>query len=237
MAKSEQAKQLNAQIRILANQEFIVYKEYIANEFINEFGSSYQTVEEFRNSWRKTFEYTQKREDFIKFKTKIFLRMLPANNKIYAHPHFLSVLTHDICNYLSHYIIRKDEKLNVVDTAKALYNELYTTNNLVKYKQKVFSSEVSIARNEKHKAEQQATQENTEPRKRKRIRSVNAKPIKMSQNEERKIGAKSVNARIKEKKKELGMQTETPENQLTEEYNKHKSTLLTVTISVNINKK
>ena len=182
MAKSEQAKQLNAQIRILANQEFIAYKEYMANEFINEFGGSYQTVEKSGDSWRKTFEYTPKREDFIKFKSKIFLRMLPANNKIYAHPHFLSVLTYDICNYLAHYIIRKDKNLNVVDTAKELYSELYTNNSLIKYKQKVFSSETSIARNEKRKAEQQAAQQKSEPRKRKRIYETEEKPAERAKN-------------------------------------------------------
>ena len=137
MAKDEQTKKLNAEIRILANKIYPTYKDFIANElFFSEFGVSYKTIDEFKESWRKIVKYSQKCEDFIKFKTKIFLRMLPVDNPLYSHPRFLRVLIKDICNYIAHFIAQKDNSLEIPEIANKLYNELYDEKYFIQPKQK-----------------------------------------------------------------------------------------------------
>ena len=137
MAKDEQTKKLNAEIRILANKIYPTYKDFIANElFFSEFGVSYKTIDEFKESWRKIVKYSQKCEDFIKFKTKIFLRMLPVDNPLYSHPRFLRVLIKDICNYIAHFIAQKDNSLEIPEIANKLYSELYDEKYFIQHKQK-----------------------------------------------------------------------------------------------------
>lgn len=164
MAKDEQTKKLNAEIRILANKIYPTYKDFIANElFFSEFGVSYKTIDEFKESWRKIVKYSQKCEDFIKFKTKIFLRMLPLDNPLYSHPHFLRVLIKDICNYIAHFIAQKDNSLEIPEIANKLYNELYDEKYFIQPKQKPIVS-----------GKQQNTEQNalTTKRPRKRINQV-----------------------------------------------------------------
>lgn len=137
MAKDEQTKKLNAEIRMLANKIYPTYKDFIANElFFSEFGVSYKTLTEFKESWRKIVKYSQKCEDFIKFKTKIFLRMLPVDNVLYSNSHFLRVLIKDICNYIAHFIAQKDNSLEIPEIANKLYNELYDEKYFIHPKQK-----------------------------------------------------------------------------------------------------
>lgn len=237
MAKSEQAKQRNAHALILANQTFPKYKEYIAKElFFSEFGVSYKTFQEFQYSWRDIVAYSKKCEEFLKFKSKIFLHMMPIDNELYSHPRFLRILTRQICNYISRYIAHRDNFSDRVTIADELYKELHTENSFIQHKRDVFCAE--------HCHTQRQT-EQQEKRKRARIHSTNAKPVRMSKNEERKLGTQSVNARLKEKRKELGIEPRTftaeEESQfkrLKAEYKQRKEqNLLTVQISIEINEK
>lgn len=237
MAKTEQAKQRNAQALILANQTYPQYREFIAKElFYSKFGPSLKTLQQYNESWRDIIDYTKDCEEFLIFKTQTFLRLLPIDNELYAHPRFLRILTRQISNYLARYVARKDENSDRVTIADELYKELHTENNFIQHKRDVFCAE---------HCHTQRQPEQQEKRKRARIHSANAKPVHMSKNEERKLGAKSVNARLKEKRKELGIEhrTFTAEEEaqfkrLKAEYKQRKEqNLLTVQISIEINEK
>ena len=176
MAKSEQAKQRNAQALILANQTYPKYKEYITKElFFSEFGVSYKTIQEFQDSWRDIVAYNPKCEDFLKFKTRTFLRMLPIDNELYTHPRFLRILTRQISNYLARYIARKDENSDRVTIADQLYQELHNNNSFIKHKHDVFCGKQRVLQ--------------TQPK---------AEPVHISKQEKRNLETKSVNARLRE---------------------------------------
>ncbi len=190
MAKTEQAKQRNAQALILANQTYPKYKEYITKElFFSEFGVSYKTIQEFQDSWRDIVAYNPKCEDFLKFKTRTFLRMLPIDNELYTHPRFLRILTRQISNYLARYIARKDENSDRVTIADQLYQELHNNNSFIKHKQDVFCGKQGVL---------QTQPKETQPRERRRIGQIKAEPVHISKQEKRNLETKSVNARLRE---------------------------------------
>lgn len=226
MAKSEQLKKLHAQQVALAEKTFESYKIQIVKDFIDAFGRSYQTPEQFKDNWYQEFEYTQKCEEFLKSKSKLFLILLPTDNASYDSPKFFKNLIAKICAYLAKYTQKKNKDLSVC--YHELFEDLFTNNPYIQNRIKQYNRQYQKT---------MATQQQTSPvepvaktpRKRQHINTVNAKPVRMSKNEERKLNAKSVNARLRERKKQLGLPLERP-NTLTEEQyiamiEKHRATI------------
>jgi len=125
-----------------ATEQFALYKEYIVGEFIHKFGGSYQMPEQHMKTWRKKFDWTQEREDFIKEKTNFFICLLPSEKRIiYRNPIFFKTLMYFICNYLAVYTCRKEETLRTLTPGEfidktpyqeQLLHELYEDNKCTK---------------------------------------------------------------------------------------------------------
>lgn len=226
MAKPEKLKQLDAQQVALVNEQFESYKIQIVKGFIDTFGSSYQTAEQFQNNWHQEFKYTQKCEEFLKSQSKLFLILLPTDNVNYDSPKFFINLISKICRYLAKYTCRKNKDFGA--SYHELFEHLFTNNPYIQNRIKQYNKQYQ---------ETMAVQQQTKPvepvvktpRKRQHINAINAKPIELSKNEERKLNAKSVNARIREKRKQLGLPLEKPNTLTDEQYiamiEKHRATI------------
>ena len=123
MAKSEEVKKLHAIQIALAKEQFEAYKTYIVNEFVSEFGGSYQTPEQMKDIWRKTFKYEPECENFLEFKTRIFIRMLPNEDMINT-PTFLRNFIRLVSDYLAVYVCRKNPECEYNNISNELYEKL-----------------------------------------------------------------------------------------------------------------
>ncbi len=204
MALSEKLKKMHAQQVAFAEQQFEAYKDWIVNEFVNEFGGSYQTAEGMKDVWRKTFEYAPECESFLEFKTRIFIRMLPDQENITNTPVFLKNFIRLVADYLSVYVSRKNSDIKHNDCANELFDRLYRAyaNRVVKNYNKQKNLEWGLQQKAKREA-QEAKQQSLTPvheGKRKRIR-----PVRFTFKEEQldKIKEQNVRARIRLKKQEI----------------------------------
>lgn len=98
--KPDKRKQTAAQ-RVFSN-----YTVYISNMVIEQYGPSYSSQLEMRNTWRCKIPYTDEIEDFLIFKTKMFIRFLDSRNSNSTNPQFLDALTRRMADYLSAYTVR-----------------------------------------------------------------------------------------------------------------------------------
>ena len=172
MATSKHSDILHKQQSIAASEQFNIYKEFIVYEFVRKFGGSYQIPEQHAKTWRKTFDWSQEREEFLKKKTKDFLNLLPKEANIYDSPKCLRVLTLNIAEYLAVYTCRQEEKNlkpgefpNRDAYSDALFQFLFADNKLVQYRIKKY--------NEHHTriyAKMQAKREEQKEKKQKRIK-------------------------------------------------------------------
>jgi len=125
MTKPANLKKLHAKQDNSVKEQFESYKIFITKEFIEEFGSSFQTVEEFGNTWRKDFAYSVERQDFLEFKTRFFIRMLPEKNGITNSPRYLKNLLHLISDYLSVFVNRRNPEISRNICVDELFKKLY----------------------------------------------------------------------------------------------------------------
>ena len=146
MTTSKHSDILHKQQSAAANEQFQIYKEFIVYEFVRKFGGSYQIPEQHAQTWRKTFDWTQEREEFLKNKTKDFLNLLPKDSNTYDSPKCLRVLTINIAQYLSVYICRQEEKNlkpgeypNRNIYSDALFQFLFTDNKIVQLRIKRYT--------------------------------------------------------------------------------------------------
>nr|MBQ0091070.1 hypothetical protein [Candidatus Enterousia merdequi] len=116
-----------AQVK-LANETLVNYRDFITKEFIDEFGSSYQTAAQFKDIWRKAFKYAPECEAFLINKSKLFVAMLPTDNKLYKNPKFLKILIRKICEYLSTYTCRIAEKPNIPANQQIINRSKFANN-------------------------------------------------------------------------------------------------------------
>ncbi len=237
MAKSEQLKKLHAQQVALAEKTFESYKIQIVKDFIDAFGRSYQTPEQFKDNWYQEFEYTQKCEEFLKSKSKLFLILLPTDNASYDSPKFFKNLIAKICEYLAKYTHKKNKDFSIC--YHELFEDLFTNNPYIQNRIKQYNRQY-----QKTMAAQQQTKPVEPvvktPRKRQHINTVNAKPVRMSKNEERKLNAKSVNARLRERKKQLSMPLEKQPTMTAEEFTKmvqQRRASIRITVTIKEHKK
>lgn len=148
MAKSEQLKQKRAKQVAEAEAQFEVYKNFIAKEFIEKFGGSYQTAENMKDIWRDTFVFRPECEQFLISKTKLFI-MLMGTPSSSAGPCFLRVITGKISEYLSRYICKKGISHN--DCIQQLRDIFFVKNFHVEQEIKRYKSEENKAYAMNHK--------------------------------------------------------------------------------------
>lgn len=85
---------------------FEEYKTHITSIILEEHGPSYATTGEYINSWQQKIPYNKKIEDFIIFKTKMYIHFLGNNNGNSTDPCLLKALTKLMAKYLSGYTVR-----------------------------------------------------------------------------------------------------------------------------------
>ncbi len=117
-----------------AFQEFLTYKNYILEKFLEKFGKSYDNVETLRDRWFHEYAYTADREEFLVQASKLYLRIFPKTRDL----KFLNALTNHMADYLSEYTMRdteyktKEERRAVRKAEKeALKRALYTENSYI----------------------------------------------------------------------------------------------------------
>ena len=118
-----------------AFKEFLEYKVYILDKFLDKFGKSYDNVETLRDRWFHEYAYTADREEFLIQISKLYLRIFPKTRDL----KFLNALTNHMADYLSEYTMRDKEytskediraarKAEKVALKKALYTENSSSN-------------------------------------------------------------------------------------------------------------
>ncbi len=117
-----------------AFQEFLEYKNYILEKFLEKFGKSYDNVKNLRDRWFHEYEYTADREKFLVHTSKLYLRIFPKTRDL----KFLNALTNHMADYLSEYTMRrktyetKEERRAARKAEKvALKHALYTENTYI----------------------------------------------------------------------------------------------------------
>lgn len=182
MAKTEkQIKAIERQEK-LAEEQFVAYKAFLAGVLWENFRKSYQTKEEVQETWRTQYQYSTEMETFVKHWTRLFLRLLPANDIDYSGQRFFKALIHKISGYLAKYVCRQDEipgiskrqqNLDFDKYRNELYAELYINNPYVKHRMCEYNKEQQreIARQQTAALREQALREPVEqPQKPKRPR-------------------------------------------------------------------
>lgn len=205
MALPENLKKMHEKQVAFAQKQFEAYKNWIVEEFVNEFGGSYQTPEQMKDIWRKTFKYAPECENFLEFKTRIFIRILPNEEGISNSPVFLKNFIRLVSDYLSVYIVRKNPELKRNDCANELFERLYRAyaQRVVNKYQKQKNLEWGLqqkANREAKEAHKQQAQKPVREGKRKRICPIH---IEFEEDQLDKINSKSVRARIRLKKQEI----------------------------------
>jgi len=85
------------------------YKNFITTEFLDKFGSSYQSPASIGDSWREITNYSPIAEKFLISKSTLFLRTLNYADSKSTDPHYLRGLTNRMAKYLSLYIMQENE--------------------------------------------------------------------------------------------------------------------------------
>ena len=98
-----------------AFKEFLEYKVYILDKFLDKFGKSYDNVETLRDRWFHEYAYTADREEFLIQTSKLYLRIFPKTRDL----KFLNALTNHMADYLSEYTMRDKEYASKEDRRAA----------------------------------------------------------------------------------------------------------------------
>ena len=197
MAQSKKVTNMHAEQVAEAVQIFEIYKKFIAEEFIARFGGSYESPESLPCDWRDYYEYKPHCEEVLIDITKTFIHAYPSIERKHKSPVFLKNITSLISEYLSKYIAKKGWDRNAC--TKYLKEILFSKNRHVQLEINRYVKENNrvwgLRQKEKREKEAQDQQ------KRKRFYPGKAQPVETTAKDE----TKSVNARIKEKKKQLGI--------------------------------
>ncbi|MDR0741541.1 MAG: hypothetical protein LBF28_02095 [Rickettsiales bacterium] len=84
------------------------YLPYVSSIVVEEFGRSYDIVDNIKNTWRAKFDISQEIADFLILKTKTFIRLMNSADSNSTNPQFLKSLIASISDYLSAYFMRFD---------------------------------------------------------------------------------------------------------------------------------
>ncbi len=86
---------------------FCEFVRFISNEVIENFGASYETQAEIRNTWRDKYKYSPVMEKFLIKKAKLFIATLDSKAASTYDLSFLHAVVREITDYLSRYTMRK----------------------------------------------------------------------------------------------------------------------------------
>lgn len=112
--------------RISASQKtFSTYTKHITEEILATYGPSYSTPETVKNSWRHKTPYKKEIEDFLIFKSKMFIRLLDPRDSNSTNPEFLKALITLIADYLSAYTHKNSEIPTRKKAKELLFRTLY----------------------------------------------------------------------------------------------------------------
>lgn len=123
----------NSKKQTATQRIFAAYTKYISELVLDKYGPSYSTQEEMRNSWRHKIQYSSEIENFLIFKTQMFIRFLDSRDSNSTNPQVLDALTREIADYLSAYTMRVP---NVPTRKKAktiLKHTLYDNSSYIRY--------------------------------------------------------------------------------------------------------
>ena len=198
MAQTKKIINMHAEQVAEAVQIFETYKQFITEQFIARFGNSYDTPESLPCDWRDYYEYVPYCEEKLIDITKTFIHAYPSSERKYQSPAFLRTLTGLISEYLSKYVAKKGCSRNTC--TQYLKEILFKNNRHVQLEINRYTKANNRAwgLKQKKKREEAATQQ---PKKRKRFYPGKSQPVKTTAKDE----TKSVKARIKEKKEQLGI--------------------------------
>lgn len=108
-----------------AQKTFSAYTKYITEEFLEKYGTSYSTAESVKNTWRHKTPYNKEVEDFLIFKSKMFIRLLDTRDSNSTNPEFLKALIDLISDYLSAYTQNSPENIKRKKAKEQLNRVLY----------------------------------------------------------------------------------------------------------------
>ena len=199
MAQSEKLKQMHAEQVAAAQKMFKAYKKFIVEEFILAFGGSYETAYNLPQDWRIYYAYKPECEEFLIDKTKTFIHAYPSIDRIYQSPVFLKNLTSLIGEYLSLYVAQKGWNRNAC--TKYLKEILFNKNPHVQLETRRY-----IKENERAFGLQQKEKR---VKHLKHIKEIDKQPVVLQPEQEEKLRRKFLQREIKQRKKELGIQTKT----------------------------
>lgn len=174
MSVSKNSKDLHSRQSVAAAENFKEYKKYICAEFVSKFGGSYATPDKYKDAWRHLITWAPEREIFLIEKTKLWIVInSKSHSEIYSSPRYFKHLINKICEYLSNYTCRREEKpdcskaelrTNRNNYTQKLYDVLYTRNRAVQNEIKWYCQshqntwidmQKENAKNERQKAAQQ----------------------------------------------------------------------------------
>ena len=204
MAQTKKCKQMHTEQVAAAQEMFESYKKFIVEEFIAKYGRSYERPDNLPTRWQDYYEYSPMAEEFLIDKTKTFIHVAPDIDRKHQSPVFLKNLIGLICEYLSLYTVKKGWDRNTC--TKYLRTILFDKNQHVQLEMQRYVKENERAWGQQQKEKREQTQQKKE--KRKRARGKNAQPVHMSKREKTRLESKSVNRRLDEKRKELGIRIE-----------------------------
>ncbi len=108
------------------------FARFISEQVIEKYGSSYETQEELRNSWRDKYEYRAEIEKFLIRKANLFIRTLNSRLPSSSDLGFLHALVREIADYLSRYTMRKKPCMLRKEAIRELESELWDNNSYIK---------------------------------------------------------------------------------------------------------
>ena len=92
-----------------AQRIFGQYAVYITEKLLEKYGPYYASQSVIRNTWRNTFPYDKRVEDFLIFETKMYIRNLDRRDSNSTNPQFLLALTKLMADYLSAYTMKSND--------------------------------------------------------------------------------------------------------------------------------
>ena len=92
-----------------AQRIFGQYAVCITEKLLEKYGPSYASQSVIRNTWRNTFPYDKRVEDFLIFETKMYIRNLDRRDSNSTNPQFLLALTKLMADYLSAYTMKSND--------------------------------------------------------------------------------------------------------------------------------
>lgn len=105
---------------------FLNYKQNLILDLIQQpFSPSYSTIESLGNKWFRIIPFSKKIEDWLIFKTKIYIRSLDSRNSNYTNPVFLKAFIKEVADYLSLYSQNNPDMVNRKKANEYLNRALY----------------------------------------------------------------------------------------------------------------